>query len=786
MKKGLGIFYFVIGLISLAIGAYSGFSQESFIKFFETVLSQDKKLIFQNIYYLQNVAIPSMLFGILSILLGAYLIKSRDRQEDEIEKISSSKFHLVLVSIIILFFEVFLIRYLGQQIRILSYFKNIVLICVFLGIGIGCGLSHRKMNTLFFFPALLFPLIFLAFSPQGKLLGSMRVPNLQEYFVGFETTKNFFILGLFHLILFTIFSNVVFTFVPLGKVLGKMMDQFRPLSAYSLNIAGSILGIILFTLASYLSTPPSVWLLAGFVLWLIFIRKLKNLFGLSVVIGFILITGSVIYDAGSLWSPYYRVDAVAVGMERAHGDSISSPVVYSWDKEKYPPKPELWGYLAVTNQLGMTYGVNHSKEFLEKYSKKYPIVKWFQYDSMEFPFRLKKYDDCLVLGSGMGGEIATAIRNKVNHIEAVEIDPAIAKLSYDLHPEKPFQNKNARLIVDDARSFIHKTKKKFDLVLIGGLDSHTLLSGMSSNRLDSFVYTRESFKQIKKLLKDDGVFHLSFAFVFPWITERIKYTMSEAFPEDSIYTVNNLGIVMTGPGITKSDSKTKSEIEKMGYKLFTPDKGGFKDNKTLSDNWPFLYLKSPAIPLSYLTVLSFLILLSIFLVKKTYNQIPFSPHFFFLGAGFLLLETKSITELSILFGSTWIVNSFVFMVVLFMILFANLIQNKYDLPGTIFYLILFPVLVIQIIITPASFLVYGVFTRILIASILYGVPFLCAAFIFANSFKAIKEPDYMLGANLLGSVLGGTVEYGTLIWGIKSLNVVAIVFYFLSMILRRK
>ena len=45
---------------------------------------------------------------------------------------------------------------------------------------------------------------------------------------------------------------------------------------------------------------------------------------------------------------------------------------------------------------------------------------------------------------------------------------------------------------------------------------------------------------------------------------------------------------------------------------------------------------------------------------------------FFLGAGFMLVETKAVVHMALLFGGTWIVNSVVIFAVLVMILAANL------------------------------------------------------------------------------------------------------------------
>src|SRR6202008_1189297 len=67
-------------------------------------------------------------------------------------------------------------------------------------------------------------------------------------------------------------------------------------------------------------------------------------------------------------------------------------------------------------------------------------------------------------------------------------------------------------------------------------------------------------------------------------------------------------------------------------------------------------------------VISLVILLSFAPVRTA----RLNGQMFFLGAGFMLLETKGVVHMALLFGSTWIVNSIVFFAILVMILLANL------------------------------------------------------------------------------------------------------------------
>src|SRR5579864_1135350 len=54
--------------------------------------------------------------------------------------------NLVLVSVLSLFLELLMIRWISSEIRIFAYFKNFVLIACFLGFGLGCYLSRRRIN----------------------------------------------------------------------------------------------------------------------------------------------------------------------------------------------------------------------------------------------------------------------------------------------------------------------------------------------------------------------------------------------------------------------------------------------------------------------------------------------------------------------------------------------------------------------------------------------------------------------------------------------------------------
>src|SRR5579863_10546291 len=64
---------------------------------------------------------------------------------------------LIVVSVLSLFLEMLMIRWVSSEIRIFAYFKNFVLVACFLGFGLGCYLCRRTIRL----AAMISPLLLL-------------------------------------------------------------------------------------------------------------------------------------------------------------------------------------------------------------------------------------------------------------------------------------------------------------------------------------------------------------------------------------------------------------------------------------------------------------------------------------------------------------------------------------------------------------------------------------------------------------------------------------------------
>ena len=136
----------------------------------------------------------------------------------------------------------------------------------------------------------------------------------------------------------------------------------------------------------------------------------------------------------------------------------------------------------------------------------------------------------LVLGAGTGNDVAVALDEGAEHVDAVEIDPVILDLGR-LHPDRPYASPRVRLINTDARAFLNESTEKYDLIVFGTLDSMTRLSALSNVRLDNFVYTRECIAAAKAHLSPQGGLVLYFMSTKDYINQRLSGLLAEAFQQ---------------------------------------------------------------------------------------------------------------------------------------------------------------------------------------------------------------------------------------------------------------
>jgi uncharacterized membrane protein len=245
-------------------------------------------------------------------------------------------------------------------------------------------------------------------------------------------------------------------------------------------------------------------------------------------------------------------------------------------------------------------------------------------------------------------------------------------------------------------------------------------------------------------------------------------------------------IILSGPGIDDARETVLSELKP----YVMPAEDFAVPVEITTDDWPFLYQQGRNLPVQYIVMLGLIILVCSTLIVLRFRLTPTMlidfAQFFFLGAGFLLLETRAMLAMSVLFGSTWIVNSVVIGIVLLMALIANILVQKYKAIDQKYgYAGLMTCLVLMYFVPLGSLTHQPDVVRYAVASLIIGLPFLCSGFVFSRAFSLTKEPNRALGINILGALLGGCLEYGSTVTGVNALVLVAIALYAISIVVRK-
>jgi spermidine synthase len=659
---------------------------------------------------------------------------------------------IFLSSFLVLFLEVALIRWLPAQIRLLSYFSNFILLASFLGIGIGALLAKTRRPLFIWYPLL--QLVVVAVVYCFRLEVRINAPGSIYFTSGtsnpttaVETT----------LLLPLMFVAVAALFAALAQRMAREMTALPPLRAYTINLMGSLAGTAAFALASWFEARPSVWFALAFVTAVPLLRN-DRWRTASIAAILCLVASSALVanmERGTIWSPYYKITVKSEPTETV---------------------------VEVNNIWHQSMARVETKEY------------FYQWPYMVFGDTFK---DVLILGAGTGTDVAAALRHNVASVDAVEIDPAILRLGKQGHPDRPYSDPRVHPVADDARHFLRATNKKYDLVVFALIDSLTLQSAFSGVRLESYMFTEESFRAVKNVLTPNGVLVVYNYFREPWLVDRLANTAAVAFGEEPMVYVHpakdQLGVIVVGPRLKTLATYPVPPSEVTAYNQGAPLAPPVRHMRNQSvvpatDNWPFLYMRQPQIPGHYLSVLAVVLLVSILAVFGVVRGSvrKWSWEFFFLGSGFMLLETKSIIQFALLWGSTWVVASMTIASVLVMALLGNWTVSRVEIRRPrVVGAVLLGLLAINYIVPVGTFAFENRMVESLLYSLLVFSPIYCAGLLFGSSIKRSKDVTVDYGANLLGSMVGGVAEYLSLLMGFQFLLILVAGFYVAALLTRK-
>lgn len=698
---------------------------------------------------------------------------------------------ILVVSVLGLFLEMLLIRWIGTEVRIFAYLQNTILVVCFLGLGLGMFTS-REAHT---FRQVLIPLallvLLLAIPLSRRVLGSasellsvLGDPVIWGELGGANLGETVVYVTSGLAITAFVMILVLEMFVPIGRYLGRLMDEHpRIIAAYSANVGGSLLGTWFFVLLSSFYHPPVAWIAVVAVLTFLLMgraerRQWLNLALLLAVIVFAWFAGREPGSVEVVWSPYQKL--VTQQLEKVEGRGAEYLITVN--NTGFQEMSDLSG--------GVGTGSNPGDSTLEGGGLS-------QYD---LPLRLhpnaRKY---LIVGAGAGNDAAGGLRQNAEQITAVEIDPAIIELGRRYHPEQPYSSPSVTIVNDDARSFFATCEEKFDVIAFGLLDSHTTTS-LTNARLDHYVYTRESLALARSLLAPGGIMTLTFLPQRLYIADRLAAVMRDVFDEEPLYFAIPVekawGYVMFVAGdLPGARARIAADRQLAAYMDWSTQRMPVPPlpytTRVATDDWPYIYLERPKIPFLYFLLAGVMVGIMLLSYRRWGVAGLLAGwgrshwHFFFLGAGFLLLEVQNVSKASVVLGNTWQVNAVIVSGVLGMSLLANLLAIRLPrLPLIPVYVLLLGTCLGLYFVDLASFAFLPFAAKAVIVGALTTIPALFSGYIFVRSFAIVPRKDLALGANMIGSMVGALLQSTTFLTGIKALLLVVAGLYVLSLVTR--
>lgn len=648
------------------------------------------------------------------------------------------QYRLVFASFMMLFVELALIRWVTSNNVYVTRATNFMLLASFLGIGIGFLNAKSDRDYLRWTPVALlalvgfvlsFPVILASLSGSSPLQGLGGTPALPQ-----------------PVSLTLVFLLTAAVMVGIGQAVARLFVTFRPLPAYRLDILGSIAGIAVFSGLSFLDLPPAGWgVIAGCGLVILLLPRVRwwQLIAIAGTVTLLFLESVV---PNQEWSPYNKLSV------QQHGGSCRVIVVSA---NNIP-------YQAARCLASMR------------------AVKPFYF----YPYRhvtRASLNNVLIIGAGTGNDVAVALSEGARHVDAVEIDPLLPKIGRD-HPNHPYQSPRVTIHNADGREYLQNTNKKYNLIVFALPDSLVALTGQSALRLESYLLTEQSLAVAKTRLASGGTFAM-YNYYAPFLFNRYATTLTDVYHRAPCAEVGpplggrRLSVLTVHPGGPVANCATYWHGARIA---------------PATDDHPFPYLPGRAIPNPLLLMLGAILLGSLLLIRAgggQFGRMRGYADLAFMGAAFLLLETKNVVQFALLFGATWFVNALVFAGVLIAVYLAVETATRVALPRpAVLYAALLAALALAWVVPQESLLNLPMVPRFLAGSALAFAPVFLANLVFAQRFANVETSGTAFAVNLLGAMVGGTLEYVALITGYHFILIVIAVLYGLAFItgLRRK
>jgi Spermine/spermidine synthase domain len=757
---------------------------------------------------------------------------------------SRPELNLFLVSGLVLFLELACIRWFPAHVLYLTFFTNAVLLAAFVGMSIGCLLADRPTRLVDRTPLFLALAIgagLLVIQMRVEVERYVNVANQQNpevVFFGGEASVLQRVEFRFpiEIILAVFFVLIALVMVGPGQEMGRAFNRVPNRGrAYALNLLGSLAGILLFSACSTFQLTPVVWFgICAAGLAVLLPRGARGMSGYMFLALVLVLTGRssglvrMYNEPQAYWSPYYRIDYVP---EQKYistnliGHQTMAPVTepsiepyalpYLFQRDVRSADGSLaWPPFRRVLIIGAGSGNDLAR-----------ALQWCppdaRIDAVEIDPVIqrigaehhpdKPYDDARVslhLNDG---------RNFLRRAPDREYDLVVFALIDSLVLQSGYSNLRLENYLFTAEAFrdVRRVTKPTGVAAVYNFFRQGWITARIRDELtgafgaEPVILTNPP----KDSVRTDE-FHQGFTMFFAGQEDVLSplraafqaagntYWFPWAVPVPTNSPARFSGPSEPPPPLDASEQRVPMDIgglpvEPKWVRFRIADlESSPPDLGPATDDWPFLYTRRPSVPEHTVRGIVLMVLLSLGLWWTTARAAGHAPAIessatraewglllrsFFLGAGFMLVETKAVVHMALLFGGTWTVNTVVFAAVLLMSLAGNLIAMRVRPTNlTPYYVLLFLSLLLNVLIPIDAFLGLSPALQIVGACLLAFAPVMFAGIVFAASFARSSRPNQMFGANVAGALVGGLAENASMLLGFRYLILVAVGFYLLS------
>jgi SAM-dependent methyltransferase len=340
-------------------------------------------------------------------------------------------------------------------------------------------------------------------------------------------------------------------------------------------------------------------------------------------------------------------------------------------------------------------------------------LAYLKFDAVNAGLYLRDNANALVIGVGGGRDVLSALVFGARAVTGVDINQTMIDLLKDRcsNFNQVARNPNVHLVNEDGRTFLSRTKERFDFIHISQVDTYAATASGALVFSENSIYTVEAWRLVLERLSNRGIF--CFSYWYPDQTplfRRFVYTAAAALRSlniDSprrhmILVLNKRKNIPNAPKGTDSNSygtllvcrspfsrqdlnNIRDVAARLNYKIvFDPEQADSAfDGQTLAkldpakeldrnfrftpptDDCPFpfccgpypwreMFVNPEGIPL--VVSLSFAIggiLLPLVLMKRKFSfvrGVPLIIYFAAIGLGFIFFELSQMQRLSIFLG----------------------------------------------------------------------------------------------------------------------------------------